>query len=277
MCGIFGIFGNSAKNQLKKFNSLSKILSHRGPDGFGTWKSKKRDCLLMHNRLAIVDLSKSANQPMVSPKGVISFNGEIYNHLELRKKKKFHTHCDTETLLHLLDTDNLFSLLPKLKGMYAVAYFNKKKNNLILFRDSLGIKPLYYKILKDKTIIFSSEIKALIPFVSEKINCNLKVLKSYFNFENWPQGQSMFDNIHALKPGEILTCNKNEIVSKQIKLSYNNANSKNNVDCYSKVRKVVENSVEFHLMSDVPIATYLSGGIDSSLITLLAAQKKETL
>ncbi|MCB0356824.1 MAG: hypothetical protein KDD40_07440, partial [Bdellovibrionales bacterium] len=165
MCGILGIFGNEATKYLNPNNDILKSLKHRGPDMRGDYISDTADCYLGHTRLSIVDLSAQAKQPMQGQKGTLVYNGEVYNHLDLRKKMtgEWYSHSDTATLLKGLE-DIGFSFLNQLEGMFAGAYYEPQLKRLSLFRDTLGIKPLYYCIFENH-LFFASEIKAILQML----------------------------------------------------------------------------------------------------------------
>ena len=187
MCGILGNYGSSS-NEFLKLTSLEDI-AHRGPDNKGSYKCK--NVYLGHTRLSILDVSERGNQPMFSEDGqfVLIFNGEIYNHLDLRKSVlsdvKFNSTCDTETVLQGLIIEGE-KFIDRLNGIFAFSFYNLKTNDFLIVRDHFGIKPLYY-YKSEKEISFSSELKAINGFVKNK-SINSKALRNYVNFL-WSPGE----------------------------------------------------------------------------------------
>ena len=277
MCGITGFFSPTSNIKLSKdtLNSMSLTISHRGPDNYDVYYNKNIG--LAHNRLSIIDLSKRANQPMHYDYLTIIFNGEIYNFHEIKsnlvnKGYTFKTTSDTEVLLKAFHCWKEKSFL-LLNGVFSFAIFDSKLKQLFLCRDRLGVKPLYYSILKN-SIIFSSEIKSIIKsdLIEKKID--FQAFSEYMYFVS-PMGvNTMYSNIFKLRPGTYMKFDYNggtefkywELKQNQIdnKLSYKEA--------VSKTRKLINNAVNRQLISDVPVATFLSGGIDSSAVTILASR-----
>jgi asparagine synthase (glutamine-hydrolysing) len=273
MCGLSGVFSFDTFDEAKLKHSISRI-SHRGPDAIGTYISKDHRLALAHARLSILDTSTAANQPMSSGHAVIAFNGEIYNHLELRKniQTEWVTSSDTETILkgYLSCGKSIFA---KLDGMFAGAIYDELSNELIIFRDRLGVKNLYF-CLEKKSISFSSEIKSLLALINNKPDVDLGIVQAYLKFENFPQGESFFKGIKNLLPGEIKIINLNNRL--EIRTDFIELSSETNQQSGNLVetgRLIIEKSVKSHLLSDVPVGVYLSGGIDSSLVASIAAKK----
>lgn len=263
-------------------------IAHRGPDGSGYWESKDKTCIFGSNRLSILDLSDAALQPFTDGENALAYNGEVYNHQQLRKSFfqnfPFKTSSDTETLFHLLsDKSHSTSSLHYLEGMFAGAFYNQEEKTLCLFRDELAIKPLYYLTYPPGNIIFGSEIKALLALSKISDNfANSSVLTNYLMFENWPQGESLVGNIKTLLPGDIikLSLNGDNLVSSSTRI--NKWNSPQiakpvNESWKSYVIKCLDKTVQDHLISDVPLGSYLSGGLDSGIVTLLAARYTKDL
>ncbi len=276
MCGISGIY--SFKGELDK-NLLSEMndsLRHRGPDhssikiidnvGFG------------HCRLSIIDLSQDANQPMSceNDRFTIVFNGEVYNFREIKKQLSingisFSTSSDTEVVLKAFIKYgcNAFKLF---NGMFALAIFDKLKKELILARDQFGIKPLYFHV-DNKQIVFSSEKKAILKIKDIPLNINRQALVEYIWFGNPLGNNTFFQSISELGPGTILKISKNKIEKKKF-FSINKINQKkiSEEDAIKKIKVLFGESVKRHLISDVPVGIFLSGGIDSSAITAYASK-----
>ncbi len=276
MCGITGFFSPKSTIEISKskLTSMSLCLSHRGPDNHSIYYNKKIG--LAHNRLSIIDLSKNANQPMQYDNLTIIFNGEIYNFREIKKdliKKgySFRTNSDTEVLLKAFHCWKEKSFL-LFNGIFSFAIYDSKLQNLFLCRDRLGVKPLYYSII-DHSIIFSSEIKSIIKSNIIERKIDFQAFSEYMYFVS-PMGiNTMYSNILKLRPGTYMKFNmkgKNECRYWELnqklnyKISYNEA--------VLKTRELIDNAVKRQLVSDVPVATFLSGGIDSSAVTILASR-----
>lgn len=278
MCGILGqlTFGINGTEEFK-YPDIG-LLSHRGPDGEGKWLSVDRHAYLAHSRLAILEPTPAGYQPMESANSryVITFNGEIYNHLTLRSllpERHWNGTSDTETLIELLAQYGK-KALGLLKGMFAFACYDQEKKSLLLVRDRLGIKPIWYWY-DDQVFRFSSEIRPLLP--AEAIELDRGALSEYFAFGRMPNQGKSFNGIQSMPPGswmEILETG--EIVSgiwwpdsSSLPEGKPLASKKAYAD---QVCALVTRAVEEHLLSDVGVGSFLSGGIDSSIITMLAGQ-----
>ena len=270
MCGIAGVI---TKNKFKVEDVLS-TLNHRGPDNSGFYKYK--NLTLFHSRLSILDLSENGNQPMISEdnKFIIVFNGEIYNHLDLRKKinHKFKSTCDTETLLYLYQ-DIGPDFLNELNGIFSLAIFDKTKNELIIARDHFGVKPLYL-YQDENSFIFSSEIKTFLEFDIDR-SIDIQSISNYITFL-WSPGESTpFKNVKKFLPGNYYNLNVNNPDEIEC-VKYFDTASKINKVTYSEeeaidlLDKKIVNAVKRQLLSDVPVGFFLSGGLDSSLIVAIA-------
>ncbi len=275
MCGITGYYCfNKACQNIEEFNRAVSFLHHRGPDNFG--KDINMFAALGHTRLSIIDLSDEASQPMLSEdKNIaISFNGEIYNYRELKEKLKlkgahFLTESDTEVILRGFELmgDGIFELL---NGMFAIAIYNKKQNQLTLARDRFGIKPLYY-YKDDEKLFFASETGSLLEYPIPR-NLNYNALTQYFRFNFIPDNESMIEGIIQVLPGNFIIIDNTgirmhqyyKINSSSLKIDYN--------DAVNHIHKLLDQSVNDRLIADVPVASFLSGGLDSSIISLLASK-----
>ena len=301
MCGILG--GNSFEDIQNVKNGLASIM-HRGTDGNVIFHFKKNDFFLCHNRLSIQDLSETATQPLISEdeKFVLAFNGEMWKpffkkfNKKLREKYNFKTDkSDSELLLYYLidNRDNILESMKKLDGMFCFAFYDVERNELTLGRDFIGRLPLYYVFENDK-IMFSSEVKAL-----QSANRQLK----FFNVDRnrkAPEGEQ--EKIKVVEPGTIVTVSENFIGAtnceikrwNDFKPEFNPENptlytrSENDlvilegedkgIDYYaSEFRKRLEKAVDDELISDTPICTILSGGIDSTIITYLLKKKNPNI
>ncbi len=270
MCGITGWWSKSKKIDIGLFNSMRDTLTHRGPDGFGTYYSENNNIALGHRRLAFIDLSDNAAQPICNEDGTIllSLNGEIYNYTEIKQKlpenkHHFKSQSDSEVLLHAYEewgTD----MIPMLEGMFAFALWDENKNLLILARDRFGIKPLYY--YKDENqIIFASEIKAIISNPDIKREIDYSALCDFLKYRYVPSPKSIFKNIYKIEPATYLEINNNFNCKKTEYFKFNISNRDFRFkDLVKEVERILSDSVKIHIRSDVPIGSFLSGGYDST-------------
>ncbi|MBN1274289.1 MAG: asparagine synthase (glutamine-hydrolyzing) [Candidatus Aminicenantes bacterium] len=281
MCGICGIaeMGAGRRVNRKILISMRDSLSHRGPDDSGI--IIKGQIGLGHRRLSIIDLD-FGSQPMHNEDSSvwIVFNGEIYNYQELRdelegKGHKFTTKSDTETLIHLYEEEGS-GLLNKINGMFSFCIWDEHKKEFFLARDRMGQKPLYYSQTKE-TFLFASEIKALLlhPSVSREID--IDSLNKYLTFEYVPAPHSIIRNMHKLKPGYYLVfrlTEKDHEVHRywDIPLVDDAIAHKTEQEYADDLVDVLSDSVRLRLRSDVPLGIFLSGGIDSSVITALSME-----
>ncbi|PPR42947.1 MAG: Asparagine synthetase [glutamine-hydrolyzing] 1 [Alphaproteobacteria bacterium MarineAlpha8_Bin1] len=273
MCGIVGCVDYKNIILKEEIIKMNDDLSHRGPDSKGIWAEE--DIILGHSRLAVLDTNKRSNQPMLSNdrRYVIVFNGEIYNFREIKFELKkrgmiFKTNSDTEVLLSAYKVWGE-ELVLKLNGMFAFAIWDRELKSLFLARDRIGEKPLYYKLKKD-AIIFSSEFDVLInKFDQSKINKN-KIFE-FLEYNYVSNSKTLFDDINQLPPGHILIKKRGG----EIKIkSYWNI-----LDCFKKkikisekdaayrISELIDESTKLRMISDVPLGIFLSGGIDSAVIT----------
>ncbi len=270
MCGIAGILlKNSNKKLIKKFLQISGELSHRGPDSSSFYKNSKN--LFVHTRLSIIDL-KGGGQPIINNDLILVANGEIYNDPEIRSNYRtynFKTESDSESIMTLYYHEGINGL-EKLRGMYAFAIYDKKKNCTILGRDIFGIKPLYFSIIEDG-IIFSSEIKPLINTRFVKKNISEEKLIEYFELQYTTGKKTIFKDIFRLRPGEILTIQNGKIINSKLQKLNLLKKKPPSID-NNFIEKKLEESVSVHLRSDVPYCLFFSGGIDSMLIMYLMSK-----
>ena len=272
MCGIAGLIGT---RKIISFNRWVDSLSHRGPDSCDFWQYE--NTVLVHNRLAILDLSVNGNQPMISHDNryVIVFNGEIFNFIQLRNElikigKKFKTNSDTEVLLEgFIHWGE--GVLNKIDGMFAFAIWDIYEKVLFVARDHAGIKPLYYSY-SDSNLIFGSEIKSLLDSGVITREIVDKSVVDYLAYSYIPCPNTIYKNINCLPPGEILIFdykNKSLKTKKWWSLPSNGEYFKYSFDdAIHELRYLISNSVKNRLTSDVPIGLFLSGGLDSSVIAL---------
>ena len=287
MCGFVGIFGFKNLDE-KILIKMGSSLYSRGPDDSGIYIDHPSQIAFAHQRLSILDLSNAGHQPMTSSSGryIIVFNGEIYNHLELRKFLKLNVpnqnqpwkgYSDTETLVEFIDKLGIEKALEKIDGMFSFALWDKKNKNLTLAKDRLGEKPLYYGF-NEGIFFFGSELKSFKfhPKFNPKIDRNSLALFIKYNFI--PTPSSIYQGIYKLPPGSFLTIS-NKQQELQPKKYWDIYNTINNAD--EKKSKVSESeyveeldsllnkTVSKQMLSDVPIGAFLSGGIDSSTIVAL--------
>ena len=276
MCGIVGYYGNNTQ----KFSDESRLnlISHRGPDN--------QSCIqginyyLGHTRLSIQDVSEIANQPMYSgdKSCVLIFNGEIYNHKELRGKLlldiDFRTTGDTETLLYGLIKFGL-DFIKEINGIFAFSFLNLKTGEMILARDHFGVKPLYYH-LNENEIYFSSELKAIFGYNKENISIDKYAIKNYINFLWCPGERTPFNEFKKLLPGSYISGNINDICNLKTTKYYYAPFRGEYFDSLSEDELIIKleahllKAVERQLLSDVPLGFFLSGGLDSSLLVAMA-------
>ncbi len=253
----------------------SNLLAHRGPDGEGTWTSLDKSVGLTHRRLAIIDLSEAAAQPMHGPNGaVITYNGEIYNYHELRValsgRWQFRTKSDTECILAAYENYGM-DFLAHLRGMFAFVLWDERKRRLIAARDRFGIKPLYYAVI-DGVLYLASEVKALLPFLPA-INTDSEALAEYLTFQYTIGEKTLFKHVQQLLPGHYLSAKNGRVdVVRYWDVRYQIDGRQTAPYFEQRLRELLNESMALHLRADVPIGSYISGGIDSSLMAILAAK-----
>lgn len=285
MCGITGIlaFTEKGKDYLHKVNAATRSLQKRGPDGEGLYS--QTNCALGHRRLSIIDTSELATQPFTDNSGryTIVFNGEIFNYKELRKQieskgNKFKSQSDTEVLLYLFINEKA-KCLEKLDGEFAFAIYDNIKEELFLARDRFGIKPLYF-YKDEERFVFASEMKALIAFDIPK-EIDKTSLQTYLHLNYIPAPYSIFKNVLKLDAGNYMVINGKGKTEKTAYYSLPDLTPAPVFSDYEKaqeqLRNLLENSVQKRMIADVPLGTFLSGGIDSSIITAIAAQHTKHL
>ena len=271
MCGIMGLFSPSINNNKKKnLIKACKLLSHRGPDDEGIYSNKK--ILLLHKRLSIIDL-KTGKQPIENEDFVLIANGEIYNDLDIRRQIpnfSYKTGSDCESILAVYSKYGLIGF-NKLRGMYAFAIYDKKRKKIILGRDPFGIKPLYY-FQKNKELIFSSEIKALIAAGNLEIKFKKKKIIELLQIQYNSGMNTLFSKIFRIRPGEIKVFNSEINTEKSIIFDKSKIFKNKKKVSSHKLGKILEKSVELHQRSDVPFGLFFSGGIDSTIILYLMSK-----
>jgi asparagine synthase (glutamine-hydrolysing) len=273
MCGIAGFIGSGDRQTLQQ---MVATLAHRGPDGTGLWDAE--GAFLGMRRLAIIDIA-SGGQPMFNEDGQLAvvFNGEIYNHIELREEllragHRFRSdHSDTEVIVHLFEEYG-FDFLHRLNGMFAIALWDRRQRRLLLARDRLGIKPLYYAELGG-TIAFGSEPKALLVHPMVGRDPDLPALHHYFSLKNIPAPFSAFRSIKQLRAGEYAVWSDGHVESHRWwRVNYATQQKMDEADAAAEIRRLLDDSVRLQMRSDVPVGAYLSGGIDSSAVVALMSE-----
>lgn len=281
MCGIAGVIGENTKNKQVIIKEMVDCIAHRGPDDDGFYINEKVG--LGMRRLSIIDL-KGGKQPIESKDGssLIFFNGEIYNYKELRKEllskgREFKTETDTEVILRLYEEEGE-KMICRLRGMFAFCVYDKKKVSLFIARDYFGIKPLYYLIKDGKISAFASEIKSLLLHPEYKREVNDEAVFNYLSFQYNPLKETMFKNIYKLNPGSFLKINLKDGSFKEEKywsFEFAQDEKMNEKKSGEELLAILRDSVEHHMVSDVPVGSFLSGGIDSSIIASLMKKVSE--
>lgn len=287
MCGIAGMIGPGVHGGV--LTVMRDAMAHRGPDGAGLWLSPDGAVGLAHRRLSILDLADSAAQPMSNEDGsvVVAFNGEIYNHLELRRQLMaeghvFRTdHSDTEVLVHGYEQWGIEGLLTRLSGMFAFALWDAAKAKLVLARDRVGIKPLYFSRING-TWVFASEIKALLAHPELERDVCAPALWHTLSFLTPPAPLTLFDGVFKLPAGHLLEVGATGAMTarrwwrpvpgqgEQVSPGLSAAARR---DFYVQgIRLRLEASVASHLAADVPVGAFLSGGVDSSTLVGLMSR-----
>jgi asparagine synthase (glutamine-hydrolysing) len=277
MCGIAGAVSLDGK-PIRKLGSvldvMSGLIAHRGPDGSGFWQAPGDMCGLAHRRLAIIDLSPSGHQPMVGPNGsALTYNGEVYNYLELMNELagtwSFRSRSDSETILAAYAKWGA-DCLDHLRGMFAFALWDGRR--LLAARDRFGIKPFYYTVV-DGVFYFASEIKALLPVLPE-IATDPDALAEYITFQYTIGDRSLFKHVHVLLPGHSILVENGEVKVRRYWDVHYDVDFDHTPRWFTeRMQGLLQESVKVHLRSDVPVGAYVSGGIDSSLIAILASRE----
>jgi len=294
MCGIAG-FINQA-NLFEKDKALSackamcESLLHRGPDSSGIWADQEAGVFLGLRRLAILDLSETGSQPMVSSSGryVIALNGEIYNFRSLRKELEsagcsFKGTSDTEAALFAIELWGFEKAVKRFNGMFAIALWDRRKRCLVLARDRLGEKPLYYGWAQ-KSFVFASELKAIRQFPGFKPELNPESLDLYLRYAYIPAPHSIYKKIYKLMPGRMLVlkdfspaaCPEEKVfwsTEQAAQVGIENKFKGTKEEAAANLEILLKEAVKIRLESDVPLGVLLSGGIDSSLVTAIAQKE----
>ncbi len=290
MCGFAG-YKTTQDFQIDHIilHTLSQVLAHRGPDDAGTWRSQDGKVALVSRRLSIMDVSKAGAQPMIDDEQriIMVFNGELYNYQIVRKDLialgyQFKSDSDTEVFLYAYKAWGI-AALDKFDGMFAGAIYDRASNETYLFRDRMGIKPLYFSLQKDM-LSFASEIKALwkMPWIVERIS--VRGLSHYLTYLATPAPMTLYEGVYKLPAGfyarytqahDISFTQWYDPLTRTETVSEKNISKKS--FCVNRVRSLLDDAVHKRLMADVPVGALLSGGLDSSLIVALMARHQARL
>lgn len=295
MCGIAGFFYAKSEGSPEDMASrMAGALKHRGPDVGGSWHDAESGVCLAHRRLSILDLSPAGNQPMSSPSGrfVMVFNGEIYNHLDLRNElagQVFRGRSDAETLLAGFEAWGVERALERAVGMFALAVWDKTEKILVLARDRIGEKPLYYGWAGER-FAFASELQAMRALPDFKNPINREALALFMRHNAVPDPYSIYEKIYKLRPGNLLALSYDD--ARRFRLPGQKAYWRlldsvkkgeeqplefgSDADAADALQKALMKSVQGQMIADVPLGAFLSGGVDSSLIVALM-QAQSTL
>lgn len=294
MCGLTGFFLSNKsidKNKLiKNLNDMTSALIHRGPDTKNIWVNDENRVGLGHTRLSIRDLSPNGNQPMKSSCGryTIVYNGEIYNvdenKIDIENKGiKLKSTSDTEILVELISIYGVENTLTRINGMFAFVVWDNEEKSVYLVRDRMGIKPLHYFFSKNKNVlVFGSEIKSITQSFLIRKEININALNSFLMFGFNKNNETIYKGINQVKPGEIIKITENfdkihnQYWSINIKNFETNKNKSKLKEAEIELEELIKDAIKIRTVSDVPIGTFLSGGIDSSLVTSLLCEINKT-
>lgn len=290
MCGIAGYLTTYAESEAdlrRHATHMCEAISHRGPDSHGVWSNPEDRVVLGHRRLAIVDLSPQGQQPMTSKCGryVVVFNGEIYNHAALRQEignDSWRGHSDTETMLACFSRHGVRATLDRLVGMFAIAVWDRTTRRLILARDRVGEKPLYYGRLPSGDIVFGSELKALRAHPRWQAEIDRDALVQFMRHGYVPTPRSIYRGISKLAPGTMVTVASTDApehveaywsATKVMLDGAADALKTTPEESVSGLERVLHSAIGQQMVADVPLGAFLSGGIDSStVVALMQAQ-----
>jgi len=290
MCGICGKITLDSNSRLDEalIRGMCGTLAHRGPDDEGVWI---RDCFvptssglamtyvgLGHRRLSVIDVSSAGHQPMGNEDGSIwlAMNGEVYNFPELRKDLEqkghiFKSHTDTEVILHLYEEKGI-DCLGDLRGPFAFAIWDEKRQRLFIARDRMGKKPVYY-MYRNQTLIFASEIKAILQDPEVSVEVNRGAVTDYLSYGYVPTPLSMFKGIMKLPPAHFMIYEKGNIkIERYWELDFSKKIKLSEPECCSRIMELAEEAVRIRMISDVPLGAFLSGGIDSSAVVYMMSK-----
>ena len=289
MCGISGFADFNKRTVKETLEKMNRILSHRGPDGegYGIYNNDTAAIGLGHRRLSIIDLTEGGSQPQTYQSLHITFNGEIYNYAEIKKQleqkgHQFHSHSDTEVILHAY-AEWGSAALQQFIGMFAFAIYDEAKQKIFACRDRAGVKPFFY-YWKNNLFLFGSELKALMQHPEFAKEINTDAAAAYMQYGYVPTPHCIFNDTHKLKPGHFLELDvKNKSIHTQqywnVYDAYNQPILKIDLpDAITETEKLLTNAFQYRMVSDVPVGVFLSGGYDSACVTaLLQANNTEKI
>ena len=273
MCGICGYYGEDDRLNPHTLRAMNELITHRGPDEDGFFESQGVG--LAMRRLSILDLAHG-KQPVFNEAGTVCtvFNGEIYNYREIKQGleaegHRFRTSSDTEVIVHLYDKYGK-NLVHYLRGMFAFALWDIKNRRLLIARDRLGIKPLFYSITGD-TLVFGSEIKCVLASGMVSRNIDYQALDAYLTYTYIPAPLTIYQDIRKLEPGHMMVVDASGIRIEQYwDLDFSELDEeKSEVEWKNIFDEAIYDAVKSHLVSDVPVGAFLSGGVDSILIVAM--------
>ncbi|MEZ6030003.1 MAG: asparagine synthase (glutamine-hydrolyzing) [Hyphomonadaceae bacterium] len=278
MCGLVGFLrahGPARDGDAALLRAMAREVAHRGPDDEGVWTGEGVG--LGHRRLSVIDTSSGGHQPMSRGRFSIVLNGEIYNYLDLRaeleaKGHSFSTRSDTEVLLTALSEWGA-DALRRVNGMFAFALWDAEKRELLLARDRIGKKPLYYA-QPNGDLVFGSEIKAILKWPGLRREANLRAIHHYLSMQYVPSPLTAFGGVFALPPGHLAVCRAGEVIQpkRYWDIPSPGVAKRREGDLASELRDLLARAVKRRLVADVPVGAFLSGGVDSSSVTALMAQ-----
>lgn len=287
MCGIAGAVAPADRAiNLQRLEAMTNVIAHRGPDASGIWASPDGRVGLGHRRLSIIDLSTAGAQPMASASGryTVSFNGEIYNFTALRRELesvgiRFRGHSDTEVMLAAFEQWGISAALPRLAGMFALAVWDATEGTLWIARDRIGIKPLYYSAV-DCGLAFASELRALVVWQGKVPPVSAQGLTEFLRLGYVPGPASIFEGIYKLPPGCFAVFRSGVLTEPQAYWKLTDVVRAGMAQPLADTRQALDTleaklrgAVASHMVSDVPLGAFLSGGIDSStVVALMQAQ-----
>ncbi len=284
MCGIAGCYELAgAPSNLERIHAMTATLHHRGPDGGGVWFDADARLAFGHRRLSIIDLSDAGSQPMVSSCGrfVITYNGEIYNAAELGRDlhaagRHFRGHSDTEVIVEGFAEWGIEQTLDRLIGMFAMGIWDRRRRQLTLVRDRLGVKPLYWSF-QNGLFLFASELKAFRAAPDFNIEINRNAVTSLLRYNYIPAPLSIYENLRKLEPGMLVSIGGEGRLEEKAYWTLAGAVAAGKADPYrgsdeeaaDDLEGLLKDSVRRRMISDVPLGAFLSGGIDSSTVVAL--------
>ena len=283
MCAITGIINHHACAEIERLvRRMADAQAHRGPDDEGFFING--DVAFGHRRLAVIS-PETGHQPIFNEDGTVVaiLNGEIYNHLELRRElekkgHRFTTKSDTETLVHLYEELG-DSFVPRLQGMFAFAIYDRYNRHLLLARDRLGQKPLFYSMANDM-LVFASELSGLLAHPDVDKSLDTSALNDYFSLLYIPEPKTVYPHVKRLPPGCTMTFSIDSprpVVQPYWRIDFSHKNLEINFqEAMKEVRRLVENAVRKRMVADVPLGVFLSGGLDSAIVAAVAAQIRST-